>query len=472
MDHFFVRPDIEDRSVRRKLGIRSRPYWIFMNEYGRQLGYHKLAHGSFWVARFRTIYQSYRQQRLGYADDRRQANGSAILSYEQAWDAAMRWHKLPEHKEIASEPRHRGFNQDLSICPIGNEFTIGHALHDYVEWKRLVAARSNFPILISLINFHIVPKLASLPVNDFTVEVVRQFMLDVVETPPRRGNQPYQPTRLSAKKLSSEALRKRKKTANSCLTILRVALRMAWENGKVETERPWRIVRLFPHMSSARVLHLSRDECRRLLSSCRPDVGRLVLGALYTGCRLTELTEMRCNQVGRDGYGIYIPPQKTLKPRFVFLPDEAMAWFLNLIKGRRPDEFVFMNDNTRRRIGPSNRLFKAAVFAAGLPRDFTFHGLRHTYASQLVQAGAPILAVADQLGHVSSRTVLETYGHLAPQIRESEVRQRFTTLSTANARLAARQRNRLHQWRSSLHGADWRTYAEINDLKSRKNTVT
>ena len=296
-------------------------------------------------------------------------------------------------------------------------------------------------------------------------------MIDVIETPPRRGNQPYQATRLSAKKLSSEALRKRKKTANSCLSVLRVALRMAWENGKVETERPWRIVRLFPNLSSARVLHLSREECRRLIECCRPDVGRLALGALYTGCRLSELMAMRCNHVGRDGYGIYVPPQKTLKPRFVFLPDEAMAWFLALIKGRRPDDFVFINDNTRRRIGPSNRLFKGAVQAAGLPPDFSFHGLRHTYASQLVQAGAPILAVAEQLGHVSPRTVLETYGHLAPQIRESEVRQRFTTLSKANARLATRRRDQLHQWRSSLHGADWRTYAKINDLRSRGNTV-
>ncbi len=111
--------------------------------------------------------------------------------------------------------------------------------------------------------------------------------------------------------------------------------------------------------------------------------------------------EMRCSHVGRDGYGVYIPPQKSYRPRFVFLPDEGMAWFLQLIKGRRPDEHIFLNDNTNRRIGPSNKLFKNAVRAAGLPEDFAFHGLRHTYASQLAQAGAPILAIADQLGHVS-----------------------------------------------------------------------
>ena len=232
MEHFFVRPDIESRSVRRTLEVRTRPYWIFMNHYGRQLGYHKLPHGTFWVARFRTTYQSYRQQRLGRADDTRRPDGSSVLSYDQAWGAASRWLQLPDHADVAAEPRRRGSNEDLAVCSIGAEFTIGHALHDYVEWKRLVAAKSNFPILVSLINFHIVPKLAALPVKDFTVEIVRQFMLDVVETPPRRGNQPPSSTRLSVNKLDFETLRKRKKTANSCLIILRTALRMAWENGQ------------------------------------------------------------------------------------------------------------------------------------------------------------------------------------------------------------------------------------------------
>ena len=169
--------------------------------------------------------------------------------------------------------RRRGFDENMSICPVGDEFTVGHALHDYVEWKRLVAARSNFPILLSLINFHIVPRLASLPVKGFTVEVIQRFMRDVIETPPRRGNRASPVSRLQMEKLGAEPLRKRKKTANSCLTILRVALRMAWENGKVETERPWRIVRLFPRLHAVRILHLSRDECRRLLENSRPDVG-------------------------------------------------------------------------------------------------------------------------------------------------------------------------------------------------------
>ena len=71
--------------------------------------------------------------------------------------------------------------------------------------------------------------------------------------------------------------------------------------------------------------------------------------------------------------------------------------------------------------------------AAGLPKAFCFHGLRHTYASQLSQAGTPLLVIAEQLGHRNIETVSRTYGHMQPQIRSSEVRARFEAIQPASA---------------------------------------
>lgn len=180
---------------------------------------------------------------------------------------------------------------------------------------------------------------------------------------------------------------------------------------------------------------------------------------------------MRCSDVGRDGYGIYVPPLKRYRPRFVFLPDEAMAWFLGLIEGKRANDLVFIKDSGTPWYGNYKHLFKAAVRAARLPEEFTFHGLRHTHASQLIQAGATVYSVADQLGHADPTTVLRTYGHLSPQIREPEVRQRLTTLSVKNANLAANQREELREWRGSLHGGDWREYAKISDIRDPEATA-
>jgi hypothetical protein len=177
---------------------------------------------------------------------------------------------------------------------------------------------------------------------------------------------------------------------------------------------------------------------------------------------------MQCSQVGRDGYGVYVAPSKTYRPRFVFLPDEGMAWFLSLVAKRNPNDLVFVRDNGKPWFGNQKGLFKAAVRQAGLPDEFAFHGLRHTYASQLIQAGATVFAVAEQLGHADPAQVLRTYGHLSPQIRESEVRQRFSTISIENRDAAKRQETSLREWRGALHGKAWRSYAQIGDVENHR----
>ena len=54
-----------------------------------------------------------------------------------------------------------------------------------------------------------------------------------------------------------------------------------------------------------------------------------------------------------------------------------------------------------------------AYKAAKIPK-VTFHELRHTYASQLILRGMPLLYVAAQLGHRDTRMVERYYGHLVP----------------------------------------------------------
>jgi hypothetical protein len=155
----------------------------------------------------------------------------------------------------------------------------------------------------------------------------------------------------------------------------------------------------------------------------------------------------------------------------VFLPDEGMQFFLDLAKGKQPSDYLLTRSGGRPWFERYKKPFKDAIRVAGLPDEFTFHGLRHTYASQLVQAGIPLLVVAEQLGHANAYTVSKTYAHLAPQIRESEVRQRFTVLSPENAQRAHRKRKALDKWRGSLYGSNWRTYADIGAIESSHNTV-
>ena len=67
--------------------------------------------------------------------------------------------------------------------------------------------------------------------------------------------------------------------------------------------------------------------------------------------------------------------------------------------------------------------------------SLTFHELRHTYASGLVNRGIPLLFVAAQLGHGDTRMVEEHYGHLCKTAQREAIRQHSPVLGIGMKKL-------------------------------------
>lgn len=272
-----------------------------------------------------------------------------------------------------------------------------------------------------------VPRLFSIPASEFNGERLRHFVRYVFETPPKVAGQPPKPRR-PIEQMTEDQLRKRKKTLKTLISILRCALRMAWENARFDSDRAWRCLRNVPNVDRPRILHLSRPECQRLLACCAPDLKSLVLAALYTGCRITELLRLRAEDVSLDNPHVYVRPIKTCRERYVMLPDEGVTFFRELARNRAPDAPLLVRDSGLGWKGTHKYSFKLALDAAGLLKAFSFHSLRHTYASQLVGAGAPLIVVSEQLGHACINTVSRTYSHLSLTHRLAEVQSRFESL--------------------------------------------
>jgi len=76
-----------------------------------------------------------------------------------------------------------------------------------------------------------------------------------------------------------------------------------------------------------------------------------------------------------------------------------------------------MSEKSRPLLGdPDNlvkRYFLAVIEHSGL-RRFRFHDLRHTFGSLLIQGGASLAYVREQMGHSSIQVTVDTYGHLIP----------------------------------------------------------
>jgi len=54
----------------------------------------------------------------------------------------------------------------------------------------------------------------------------------------------------------------------------------------------------------------------------------------------------------------------------------------------------------------------ASLLDALVCRRVTFHGLRHTHASQLIAAGVDIVTVSTRLGHAKPSVTLAVYAHM------------------------------------------------------------
>jgi integrase len=67
-----------------------------------------------------------------------------------------------------------------------------------------------------------------------------------------------------------------------------------------------------------------------------------------------------------------------------------------------------------------HRYFLPVLAKAGI-RKIRLHDLRHTFGSQLIQSGASIVYVKEQMGHYSIQVTVDTYGHLIPGANVSYV---------------------------------------------------
>ncbi|POH57483.1 tyrosine-type recombinase/integrase [Arthrobacter glacialis] len=124
----------------------------------------------------------------------------------------------------------------------------------------------------------------------------------------------------------------------------------------------------------------------------------------------------------RDGNNeFYVGPTKTgAGKRTVSLAPILVEILIPLVASRQGSDLLFTT-GTGGRIAHSIYWQKCWVptvkgaQAAGLKKTPRIHDLRHTHASWLIQDGVSLFTISRRLGHASTRTTEEVYGHLMPQ---------------------------------------------------------
>jgi site-specific recombinase XerD len=220
-------------------------------------------------------------------------------------------------------------------------------------------------------------------------------------------------------------------TLNRYRALLSLVYRLGMQNGKVQLN-PARLVRQRKE-NNARIRFLSTEEEQALRKVMQAkylkDLPQLEL-ALHTGLRLSEQYGLAWDCVDFDRRTLTIPLSKNGELRHVPLNDEAVSALHAARKYSNEQPYVFLNRYGQRLVSP-REWFDPAVKTAGL-KDFTWHCLRHTFASRLVMAGVDLRTVQELMGHKTIQMTVR-YAHLAPTHQLAAV-QRLCDTGSAQKR--------------------------------------
>ena len=170
-------------------------------------------------------------------------------------------------------------------------------------------------------------------------------------------------------------------------------------------------MRPFRGVDMPRTRFLSVEEAKRLLNVIPDDFRQLAHGSLYTGLRHGELIALLVSDVTERQVRVRL--SKSGKPRSVPLNDEGGEFFDRMTSGKRGDELVFARtDGVPWYRMQASRYMKDACAAAKIEPPVTFHDLRRSYASLLINRGTDAEIIKELLGHADLRMTLRTYAHL------------------------------------------------------------
>ncbi|MDQ1305182.1 MAG: hypothetical protein QG671_1013 [Actinomycetota bacterium] len=153
----------------------------------------------------------------------------------------------------------------------------------------------------------------------------------------------------------------------------------------------------------------------------------VLLGA-FAGLRVAEAAGLRVEDVDFM-HGVVHPklqwpdlPLKTEGSEAPIPVPHDLALMLAASVQKYPGTMMVTNGPGTEKCGPwliERAVREAKAEIEGLPEEFSFHDLRHYFASLLIASGADIKTVQARMRHALATTTLNTYGHLWPDADES-----------------------------------------------------
>ncbi|MHB1663954.1 MAG: tyrosine-type recombinase/integrase [bacterium] len=264
-----------------------------------------------------------------------------------------------------------------------NDMTFSELADKYLEFikGRQKSAKNKSYVINALVK-----KFGNLRLIQFSVEVVEKIQTDL----------------LKEKSIVS---------SNRILAILQAMFTKAndWEFIGEDVLKRVRKVKLLKG-ENKRLRYLSEEESERLISACSKELKPIVITALNTGMRKSEILHLTWDRVDLKNRIILLDKTKNGERREIPI-NQTLLNTLSGITRHIKCNYVFYNPETLKPFIDLKRSFAAALKKVHII-DFHFHDLRHTFASRLVMGGVDLTTVKELLGHKDIKMTLR-YSHLS-----------------------------------------------------------
>jgi integrase/recombinase XerD len=184
----------------------------------------------------------------------------------------------------------------------------------------------------------------------------------------------------------------------------------------VTLHRDWDMQRI-PYQKTGRKLPvvLSGDEVLQLFQVVTNIKHQAILMTAYAGgLRVSEVTHLRVSDVDGQRMMLRVEQGKGRQDRYVMLSHKLLVVLREYWKIYKTRHWLFAGQNPEQPLTRAavHKFFQRARRKAGITKKVSVHGLRHSFATHLLESGINIRKIQLLLGHRSLQST-QIYTHVA-----------------------------------------------------------
>lgn len=151
---------------------------------------------------------------------------------------------------------------------------------------------------------------------------------------------------------------------------------------------------------------LSRSEIGRIFQSIKNPKHKLLLSVAYgAGLRVSEVIALKVGDIDLEELVLHIKQAKGQKDRISLLSQKLVDDLRGMIVGKGKNDFLFASERGGKLTSrTAQKVFEKALRVSGVNKGATFHSLRHSFATHLLENGTDVRYVQELLGHNNIRT--------------------------------------------------------------------